>query len=179
MTQKQRTDRQTVLTCAHTDFQKGLHVYAHFKVSNQGLSEDLVQETFMKTWLYLAKGGKIDLMKAFLYHILNNLIIDEYRKKKTASLDALLDQGVESDRQSVDDRESLYDALDGKAALGFIARVSPIYQKVMRMRYIQDLSLQEMSTITGQSRNAVGVQIHRGLKELKSLYIAQHVVLPA
>jgi DNA-directed RNA polymerase specialized sigma24 family protein len=38
------------------------------------------------------------------------------------------------------------------------------------MRYIQDLSLQEISLITGQSKNAVAVQIHRQLEKLKLLY---------
>lgn len=33
-------------------------------------------------------------MKAFPYHVLNNLIVDEYRKRKTASLDDLLEKGV-------------------------------------------------------------------------------------
>lgn len=41
------------------------------------------------------KGGKIDAMKAFLYHILNNLIVDEYRKRKTVSLDLLLEKGFD------------------------------------------------------------------------------------
>ena len=51
---------------AHTDFHKGLNTYASFKVSSLALSEDLVQDTFIKTWSYLAKGGEIGKMKAFL-----------------------------------------------------------------------------------------------------------------
>jgi DNA-directed RNA polymerase specialized sigma24 family protein len=45
-----------------------------------------------------------------------------------------------------------------------------MYQKVMRMRYMQDLSLAEMSLVTGQSRNTIAVQLHRGLAKLKLLY---------
>jgi DNA-directed RNA polymerase specialized sigma24 family protein len=40
----------------------------------------------------------------------------------------------------------------------------------MRMRYVQELTIQEMSLITGQSKNAFTVQTHRGLKKLKLLY---------
>ncbi|OGG52406.1 hypothetical protein A3H16_02415 [Candidatus Kaiserbacteria bacterium RIFCSPLOWO2_12_FULL_53_8] len=158
---------EALLTSAEHEYGKGLSRHSFFKLQNRGLSEDLVQDTFMRTWSYLVKGGKIDVMKAFLYHILNNLIVDEYRKHKTLSLDVLLEDGYEP---AIDERGRLYDILDGKAALLLIQRLPEVYRKVMRMRYIQDLSLEEMSGITGQSRNALCVQLHRGLKRLKLLY---------
>jgi DNA-directed RNA polymerase specialized sigma24 family protein len=118
---------------------------------------------------YLIKGGKIDVMKAFLYHVLNNLIIDEYRKRKTTSLDVLMDKGFEP---IVKGAPSLLSILDGKAALLLIQRLPLAYQKIMRMKYVQDLSLEEMSLITGQSKNALAVQAHRGLAKLRQLYNA-------
>ena len=167
MTQKQETQRQMVLTTAHYDYEKGLNLHAFSKVHNRAIGEDMVQDTFMKTWSYLVKGGKIDVMKAFLYHILNNLIVDEYRKKKTASLDVLQEKGFEpSDGHS----GRMLNILDGKEALLLIQRLPLTYQKVMRMRYVQDLSLKEMSLITGQSKNTIAVQVHRGLEKLKLLY---------
>ncbi len=106
-------------------------------------------------------------MKSFLYHILNNLIVDEYRKHKTNSLDVLMHEGSEpSDSRS----SHTIDFLDGKSALLYIQRLPKKYQKVMRMKYIQDLSLKEMSLVTGQSKNALAVQAHRGLTKLKLLY---------
>jgi len=167
MTPKQENQRQGVLTDAHHDYARGLVSHAYFKLHNSDLSDDLVQDTFMKTWRYLAKEGKIDVMKSFLYHILNNLIIDEYRKRKVASLDVLLEKGY---APSTDPRERLINMLDGKKALLLIARLPERYQKVMRMRYVQDLSLEEMSAITGQSKNTMAVQLHRGLAKLKLLY---------
>lgn len=167
MTPKQEMERQGVLTDAHGDYAKGLGSHAFFKLNNRALSDDLVQDTFMKTWKYLARDGKIDVMKAFLYHILNNLIVDEYRKRKLLSLDLLLTKGYEPGE---DHSERLIDALDGKEALFLIQRLPLTYQKVMRMRYVQDLSLAEMSLITGQTRNTLAVQLHRGLAKLKLLY---------
>ena len=73
---------QDILSTAHLDFDKGLTRHAFYKLHNHEMSEDLVQDTFTKTWIYLIKKGKIHIMKAFLYHILNNLIIDQYRKKE-------------------------------------------------------------------------------------------------
>ncbi len=152
---------------AHHDFNKVLRTHAFFKVHDRQLSEDLVQDAFMKTWIYLVKGGKIDLMKSFLYHILNHLIIDEYRKHQTSSLNALVENGFEP---SVDDSERTFNILDGKTAILLIQRLPKKYQKVMRMRYMKDLSLKEISQITGQLKNTIAVQAHRGLKKLKILY---------
>jgi len=156
-----------MMTIAHHDYEKGLNARAFFKVSNHELGEDLVQDTFMKTWIYLVKGGKIETMKAFLYHILNNLIVDEYRKRKTTSLDALLEKGFEP---NAGDAKRIFDVFDGKVALLMIERLPEIYKKIMRMKYIQDLSLKEMSLITGKSKSTLAVQLHRGLIKLKLLY---------
>lgn len=168
MTTLQETKMQSELTVAHYDFQKGLNARALFKLQDGAIGQDLVQDTFLKTWSYLVKGGKIDIMKAFLYHILNNLIVDEYRKHKTTSLDTLVEKGFDPK-----DNESgrLFNILDGKALLTLIQDLPLAYQKVMRMRHVQDLSLQEMSLITGQSKNALAVQLHRGLGKLKLLYV--------
>lgn len=167
MTQEQETQLQTTLTVAHYDYQKGLNSHAFFKVHNHATGEDLVQDTFLKTWKYLVKGGKIEVMRAFLYHILNNLIVDEYRKHKTTSLDVLVEKGFEP---SIDDSERHLNMMDGKAAITLIGRLPEKYKKVVRMRYVQLLSLEEISLITKETKNTIAVQIHRGLEKLKLLY---------
>jgi RNA polymerase sigma-70 factor (ECF subfamily) len=167
LTPKQKTEQQAALTTAHHNYEKGLNLHAFFKTHDHAIGRDLVQDTFLKTWSYLVKGGKIDIMKAFLYHVLNNLIVDEYRKHKTTSLDALFEKGFEP---SIDHSVRLFNVLDGKAALLLIARLPEKYQKVMRMKYVQNLSLKEMSLLTGESKNTMAVQVHRGLEKLKLLY---------
>ena len=167
MTPKEEEQKNTELARAHRAYEKGLNNHAFFKINNRGVSEELVQDTFLKTWAYLVRGGRVDVMKAFLYHILNNLIVDEYRKRKTVSLEILIEKGFEPAER---ERTNVIELLDGKAAFLLIARIPKKYQKVMRMRYVQDLSLKEMSLITGQSKNALAVQAHRGLEKVKELY---------
>lgn len=166
-TLKQKISREKILTTAHGDYGKRMNSYAFFKVHSHATGQDLVQDTFVKTWAYIVRGGKIDLMKPFLYHILNQLIIDEYRKHKTSSLDALLEKGFEP---GADHSNRIFNIFDGKAALLLIQHLPEKYKKVMQMRYAQDLSIKEISLITGQTRNAVAVQAHRGLVKLKELY---------
>ncbi|HEY4525656.1 MAG TPA: sigma-70 family RNA polymerase sigma factor [Candidatus Paceibacterota bacterium] len=167
ITPEEEKQQKEVLATAYHSYSKGLNSYAFFKINNQGVGEELVQDAFIKTWKYLLRGGKIDIMKAFLYHVLNDLVVDEYRKHKTTSLDILLEKGFEP---SSGDSGHILNVLDGKAALLLIQRLPETYQKVMRMKYVQDLSLKEMSLITGQSKNTIAVQAHRGLGKLKRLY---------
>lgn len=169
MTEKQKTSLMAVLTAAHLDYGKKLNVHAFFKLNDRALGEDLVQDTFMKTWVYLVRGGKIDIMRAFLYHILNDLIIDEYRKHKThSSLNVLMEKGFEPTNAGSPER--FFNFLDGKASILLIRRLPETYRKVMYMRYVQELSIKEMATLTGQSKNAITVRAHRGLQKLKELY---------
>ena len=149
---------------AYSDFEQGLIRYSFFKTHNLQISEDLVQDTFMKTWNYLVRGGHIHLMKAFLYHTLNCLIIDEYRKRRMSSLDELIECGFEPANA---DHEEMMTKIDGESALGQINTLPEKYRKIMRMRYELDLSLAEISEKTGISKNTISVQVFRALQLLR------------
>jgi RNA polymerase sigma-70 factor (ECF subfamily) len=154
------------MTEASLSHQKDLSKHALYKTNNIDLSNDLVQSTFLKALLYLQKGGKIDTMRIFLNHIMHDLIVDEYRKRKTTSLDTLLQLGFDP---SFDDTQRNMNILDGRKIVLLIDKLPMKYQEIMRMRYLQDLSPTEIAKLTGQSKNTVAVQSYRGLKKLKVL----------
>ncbi len=167
MTPQEKVQQEEVITSAHHDYEKGMGSYAFFKTNDHCMAQDLVQDTFMKTWRYLVKGGKIILMKPFLYHVLNQLIIDQYRKHKTTSLDLLREKGFEP---SFDHSENIFNKLDGKSASLLIKDLPIKYEMIIRMRFIQELSIREISLITGQTQNSVAVRTRRGLIKLRKLY---------
>lgn len=165
-TKKDRLKINADITEAHTLHQSGMNKHAVYKTHDVDLSEDLVQVTFLKTLLYLRRGGKIHLMRAFLNHILNDLITDEYRKRKPVSLDALLEKGLEV---GVDDTERLINTFDGKKVVGLIDQLPVKYRVIMSMRYIQNLTFKQMSLLTGKTPNTLAVQSHRGLTKLRAI----------
>ena len=171
MTENNEQTQSNILTAAHSEFELKLNSYAYFKLYDRAMSQDLVQDTFMKTWIYLVKGGKVQTMKAFLYHILNNLVVDQYRKIKnrTASLDTMLEMGYEPS-ESIEGPSRIFDVIGGKAALLLLDRLPEKYRKALKMSFVQGLSLTEMALITGQTKNAMAVQVHRGILKLKFLY---------
>jgi RNA polymerase sigma-70 factor, ECF subfamily len=170
MTQQQLKTQQALLSMAHSEYRKQLKRYSLSKVSNPQLAEDLVQDTFLRAWNYLLKGGKVDTMKSFLYQILHRLIIDEYRRgKRTSSLDDLVEKGFEPS-QSGEEFEHISNVLDGKAMMLLINKLPDRYRKVLTMRYVDNLTIEEMAARIGQSKNTVAVQIHRGLVKLKEIF---------
>lgn len=159
------------VTEAHSNYEKGLLKRASYKINDSEVGQDLVQTTFLKTLLYLQKGGKIDVMKSFLNHVLRDLIIDEYRKNKMTSLDILLEKGFEP---IFDEHDRTINILDGREIIFMIPLLPKKYRSVIQMRYLKNLSLKEISLITGQSQNTVAVQLHRGLAKLKIIYEEMH-----
>lgn len=158
--------RRELFTIAYRQHAPELIRHARSMVNDYETSEDLVQDAFVKAWLYLVRQGKINTMRAFLHHILNNLIVDGYRKHKTSSLDRLLEHGYEP---YTDDSDRLLDILDGRRAFKLIDRLPRTYQEVLRMKYERSLTYKEISKLTGQQQNTIAVQVHRGLEKLKTM----------
>jgi len=172
LTRRKLKKIQGEMTVAHDDYKHALLRRAQYKTNDDEVSQDLVQTTFLKTLVYLRKGGKIDLMHSFLNHVLSALIIDEYRKNakhKSLSLDVLLDKGFDP---GSNEYKRTADMLDGKEIISLIPQLPKKYELVIQMRYIRGLSLREMALLTGQSENTVAVQVHRGLLKLRKLYFS-------
>ena len=139
--------------------------YSYFKTSDIEVAQDLVQDTFMKSWDQIVKGNDLENIKAFFYKVLNNLIIDYYRKKKSASLESL----SEDTNFEPSFSESTEDRIDTEKSLLVLDEIGDSYKDVILMRYIQELSLKEISEITGEAPNTIAVKIHRGLKKAKEI----------
>lgn len=145
--------------------------HCYFRVSDRERALDLVQDTFTKVWDYIVAGGEIDQFRPFLYRTLNNLIIDEYRKKKSSSLDALLEEETVSEGNFPELRtgglQELESKLDAQRFLSQLEHMPPQYREVVVMRYLDELTPKEIAQVTGDSENVISVRIHRGLQWLR------------
>ena len=159
--------KEEVIIRAYRDHEKELLRRSFSRLDNRELSDDLVQTTFLKTWEYLLEEKKIKHVRAFLFRILNNLIIDEYRKKKPVSLDVLQEAGFQI---AFDDSDDLVNQADGKTAMLLIPLLKEKHRKVVSMRFEEEKTIQEIAEATLQKHNTVVVQIRRGINELAVLF---------
>jgi RNA polymerase sigma-70 factor (ECF subfamily) len=165
---------------AFDEYSDALFRHASLRVNDREKAVDLVHDTFTKVWSYIKDGYDIDNFKPFLYKVLNNLIIDTYRKKKEQSLDALLElEGVDEssfDELSESSVESLAATIDGRRAFGLITELPDQYREVIIYRFIDQLGPKEIGELIEETENVVSVRIHRGLKFLRKKIEQQDII---
>jgi RNA polymerase sigma-70 factor (ECF subfamily) len=156
---------------AFEEYNEALFRHANLRISDREKAIDVVHDTFTKVWLYVKNGQTIDTYRPFLYKVLNNLIIDTYRKQRELSLEALLEQdGVSEgsfDELSENTTEALAATIDGKQAFVLLETLPDVYREVLILRFVDELGPREISQLIEESENVVSVRIHRGLKLLR------------
>jgi RNA polymerase sigma-70 factor (ECF subfamily) len=165
-----KTDEDRFLK-AFDEYADLLFRHASYRLSDRERSIEIVHDTFTKVWGYVRNGHEIDSYKPFLYKVLNNLIIDEYRRRKELSLDSILEEGgndegtfSELHEGSV---EELTFSLDARAAAELIGDLPLMYREVITLRFVDGLGPKEISELIEESENVVSVRIHRGLRLLR------------
>lgn len=133
-------------------------------------AEDIVQESFLKTFLFIRKGGVIRDMKPFLYCTVQHLMIDWIRAKKArygdvVSLESLAEIGKEPSN-GVDEVASVHNALDAEAIMEKCKKLHAGSCMLLVKRYLQGHSLKEIEKDTGIAAGNVAVRIHRMSREL-------------
>ena len=141
--------------------------FCYFKTSHREQSKDILQDTFMRAWEFIKQGGTVTNARAFLYKIANNLIIDWRRKKKSSSLDAMMDAGFDA---AGDEHERIPEIADSRRVIAAIGSLDEKYRDALLLRYVDDLSVKEIADILGETETAVGVHLHRGKEKLKLLH---------
>jgi RNA polymerase sigma-70 factor (ECF subfamily) len=154
-------------TRSYNEYSPALLRFCFFKLSNREKANDVVQETYVKTWQYLLKGNTIDNDKSFLYTTARHLIIDEYRKKKNDSLERIMNTKEEPWIEVKDDP---YFTKDTHHVTNMIATLPIIYRAVFLMRYIDDLSVKEIARILDKTEINISVRICRGIKILQKRF---------
>ncbi len=150
--------------------------HCHLRLSDRERAVELTQETFLRAWEYVSKGNVVKNYRPFLYRILNNLVVDEYRKKKSQSLDALLEDeetvvSIEGEflRDESDALEAAMIRFDAAHAIEALKKLPQQYQVVLIMRYVDGFSSTEIAAYMKEKENAIAVRIHRGLRKLRDM----------
>lgn len=132
-----------------------IYKYCYFKVKNRHLAEDLTQETFLKFFsqhTYISRGKPL----AYLYTIAKNLCTDSYKKLTVDNL------------EEVEMKESMFEVLERNITLEKAVRsLSQELQEIIMLRFVNELSMAEISKITGISRFSIHRKINKALGQLK------------
>lgn len=162
---------------AYELYNDALFRHATLRINDRERAIDVVHDTFTKVWSYVRNGHEIEQFRPFLYKVLNNLIIDEYRKKRESSLDVLFEkEGVDEgtfEELSESTMESLAATIDGRKAFDLLGTMPDEYREVIILRFVDGLGPKEIASLLEESENSVSVRIHRGLAQLRKKITAE------
>lgn len=140
------------------------------RTSDRDIALDFTQDTFMRFWTALCSEKKINNYRTFLFTIARNIIIDWYRKKKSLSLESLLEgTGEGKSVFTAVARENVEIEAEAEYLIRKIALLDEPYQHAVYLRCVEELKPREIAEILGESANVISVRISRGLEQLRSM----------
>jgi len=146
-------------------------------VRNQEDAEDLTIEAFSKAFKNLPKFNPDFTFSTWLFRIATNNCIDFIRKKRlsTTSIDTTFqDDGGDEMRMDIKDRDlNPQEAAirDQKIALirAIVTKLPPKYQILVKLRYFDELSYEEIAGEIDAPLGTVKAQLHRARELLYDL----------
>lgn len=145
-------------------------------------AEDLAQEAFIRAYTNIDKYDIDKKFSTWLYRIATNLSIDYLRKKKPgAYLDAEM-PGTEgytmySQLSSADPlpEEQVIQNEANDTLQNEINQLPPKYRAAIILKYMEDLSVKEMSEILEIPVPTVKTRIHRGREALRERLVSKRL----
>jgi RNA polymerase sigma factor (sigma-70 family) len=138
-------------------------------VRNVDDAEDLTIESFAKAFRSLHKFKKDFTFSTWLFRIATNNTIDQIRKKKlnTMSIDNTFtdDNGdgisIEVEDENLNPQEETIKSQKAELIQVFVDKLPPKYQKLVRLRYFNELSYEEIAVELEAPLGTVKAQLHR------------------
>jgi RNA polymerase sigma factor (sigma-70 family) len=138
-------------------------------VRNVDDAEDLMIESFAKAFRSLHRFKKDFTFSTWLFRIATNNTIDHIRKKKlnTLSIDNRFtdDNGdgisIEVEDENLNPQEETIKEQKAELIQIFVDKLPPKYQKLVRLRYFQELSYEEIAVELEAPLGTVKAQLHR------------------
>lgn len=154
-------DLEQVFLALNTD----IYGYIAARVRERGIAEDIVQEVFTKAWEKRTQfNSKKGSLKNWIYAIALNAVRDYFRRNKGKTVVELPDD-IESHDDIEDDasKKHLYTLI-----LNQLEYLSEKEQELLTLRYVQELSIEEIGETMHMKYSATKVALHRATKKLQN-----------
>jgi RNA polymerase sigma-70 factor (ECF subfamily) len=153
-------------------YQHRLLRYLLFLTGKREVAEDLFQETWMRVLLRGAQYNGKARFDTWLFTIARNLVIDLSRKRTMSSLDEMSDASedgrafeIATDGPSPLDEFQLRE--DRAEVAAVLLTLEANYREVLVLRFHEELSLEEIASVTRAPLSTVKSRLYRGLAALK------------
>ncbi len=142
-----------------------IYRYIHQHVGHDGVAEDLASEVFSRFLDSVEQGrGPADQLRAWLYRVAHNLIVDDARRQKYRS-HLPLDENISAVDISVAGQAE--QALLVEETRLAMANLTEEQRSVIILKYMQGLGNDEIARVLGLRVGAVRALSFRGIKTLR------------
>jgi RNA polymerase sigma-70 factor (ECF subfamily) len=156
-------------------YQHRLMRYLLYLCGNREMAEDIFQEVWMRVLVRGAQFNGKARFDTWLFTIARNLVIDLRRKRTMSSLDELFEGKSEDDRpmsfELADGEPTPFDRFanleDRERIAGALLKLDTLYREVLVLRFHEELSLEEIATVTRAPLSTVKSRLYRGLAAIK------------
>jgi len=151
---------------------KPIYRFAFQYARDRASAEDIAQETFIKVWKHLDRFDREKKFKTWIFAIAKNTAYDFLKKKKAFPFSSFEDDDGNNPIETIDDESLLPDALYEKKEIALmlaqaLEKIPPPNRAILTLRYLEDLSLEEISEILNEPYNTIKSRHGRALKSLK------------
>lgn len=148
--------------------------YAHKFLRNQTDIEDLVQETFLKTYININSFDQELKFSPWLYRIAHNTFINAIKKQEKQPFlffdpDVLFPHPVAKEQTDKDINDKQIKEMINKSLLQLEVK----YREPLILFYLEELSYQEISDVLQIPVSTVGVRIKRAKDKMFSVLKAE------
>jgi RNA polymerase sigma-70 factor, ECF subfamily len=134
------------------------------------IAEDIAQDALIKVYENKFKYNPKFHFSVWLYTIARNLALNEI-KRHAMKMDYLENENKDnkSDHVYIDNIPDFDAEIEKKAAVikSEIQKLDEKYREVLILRYIENMSLDEIQSITGKNLNTLKSLLKRGLEKLR------------
>ncbi|HEY4358058.1 MAG TPA: RNA polymerase sigma factor [Acidobacteriaceae bacterium] len=173
-----RQGNTVVLGTLVEQYQYRLIRYLIYLLGRRDGVDDLVQETWLRV---LERGSSYDGHSRFepwLFTISRNIAMDSMRKRRMSSLDTEDADGGSRPLAPASEAASPFTLAarteDAERLAAGLQALEPIYREALVLRFQEELSLQEISMVTGAPVPTVASRIYRGLATMRTQLGEQH-----
>lgn len=133
--------------------------FLHQTLGDEELSDDLAQETFIKAYTHLASFKNLSSFSTWLYKIAYHIFYDYIRSRKetTGLEDREVDAAYQTEQRNVGEQMDLYRGL---------SRLKETERTCITLFYMEDLSIDKISTVTGMPAGTIKSHLSRGKEKL-------------
>lgn len=149
-------------------YQKPLYWYIRRLVLVHEDAEDILQETFLKAYRHLWMLRSENSLKTWLFRIATNEVNRYFKKRKTAESETIeqLCIGIEQ-KDGMIESQAPSEGQVGEVLHSAMLRMSPLQRQVFNLRYYHEMDYDQISRITGASKNTLMVSYHEACKKIE------------